>query len=68
MVRPGTVKWFSDVKGYGFIQQRGGPDIYVHHSAIQMDGYKTLRVGMEVEFELEEREGGLEARAVSPLG
>lgn len=68
MTRPGTVKWFSDVKGYGFIQQRSGPDIYVHHSAIRMDGYRTLRVGMKVEVELEEREGGLAARAVSPLG
>jgi CspA family cold shock protein len=67
MSQAGTVKWFSDSKGYGFIQQPTGPDVYVHHSAIQMDGYRTLRPGMEVEFEVREGPGGPEARRVSPL-
>jgi CspA family cold shock protein len=68
MAKPGTVKWFSDTKGYGFIQQPTGPDVYVHHSAIQMDGYKTLKPGMAVRFETREGPVGLEARVVSPLG
>ena len=56
MSRPGTVKWFNDTKGYGFIQQQAGPDVFVHHSAIEMDGYRTLAPGMRVEFELAEEE------------
>jgi len=67
MATPGTVKWFSDSRGYGFIQQRTGPDLYVHHSAIQMDGYRTLRPGMRVEFEVAEGPEGPEARKVSLL-
>ncbi|MSR06266.1 MAG: cold-shock protein [Gemmatimonadetes bacterium] len=50
----GKVKWFNDAKGYGFIQQdAGGPDVFVHFSAIQADGFKTLAEGQEVEFEVQ---------------
>ena len=49
MTHPGKVKWFNDSRGYGFIEQAAGPDVYVHHSVIEMDGYKTLKVGMKVE-------------------
>lgn len=52
MVR-GKVKWFSNQKGYGFITREEGSDVFVHHSAIQGEGYKTLEEGQEVEFEIE---------------
>ncbi|MBI4368390.1 MAG: cold-shock protein [Candidatus Omnitrophica bacterium] len=48
----GTVKWFNDQKGYGFIAVEGGKDVFVHHSAILGDGFKTLREGESVEFEI----------------
>ncbi|OGW80341.1 MAG: cold-shock protein [Omnitrophica bacterium RIFCSPLOWO2_12_FULL_44_17] len=48
----GTVKWFNDRKGFGFIQAEGGKDVFVHHSAIQGDGYKSLSEGQQVEFEI----------------
>ena len=48
----GTVKWFNDQKGYGFIAVEGGKDVFVHHSAILGDGFKTLREGEAVEFEI----------------
>ena len=60
----GTVKWFSDSKGYGFIARRGGEDVYVHHSAIEADGYRTLAEGDEVEFEIQSTEQGLRATHV----
>lgn len=67
MTHPGKVKWFNESRGYGFIEQAAGPDVYVHHSAIEMDGYKTLEVGMKVEFELKEgRIDLLEAIRVHP--
>lgn len=50
----GTVKWFNEAKGFGFIQQEGGPDVFVHFSAIQMEGFKTLAEGDVVRFELEQ--------------
>lgn len=48
----GTVKWFNDAKGYGFIAQDGGKDIFVHHTAIQMQGFKSLKEGARVSFEV----------------
>ena len=62
----GTVKWFSDKKGYGFIQSEGGEDVFVHFSAIQGDGYKTLREGQAVEFELGTGPKGPQANNVKP--
>jgi CspA family cold shock protein len=60
----GKVKWFNAEKGYGFIAREGDPDIFVHFSAIQQDGYKSLREGEEVEFELVESERGPQAQHV----
>lgn len=48
----GTVKWFNDAKGFGFIEQDGGKDVFVHHTAIQMQGFKSLREGERVSFEV----------------
>lgn len=60
----GKVKWFNDTKGYGFIEQEQGEDVFVHFSAIQMDGFKTLAEGQPVEFELKTGETGLAANNV----
>lgn len=60
----GTVKWFNAAKGYGFIQRSSGEDVFVHHSAIQMDGYRSLDNGVEVEFEVKEGPKGLQAENV----
>jgi len=60
----GKVKWFNDAKGYGFIEQDGGDDVFVHFSAIQMDGFKTLAEGMDVEFEVKTGDKGLHAATV----
>ena len=61
----GKVKWFNDAKGYGFIEQEGdGEDVFVHFSAIQMDGFKTLAEGQEVEYEVESGDKGLHASSV----
>ncbi|MEO0248689.1 MAG: cold shock domain-containing protein [candidate division WOR-3 bacterium] len=60
----GKVKWFNASKGYGFIEREGGPDVFVHFSAIQMEGYKTLQEGQEVEFEIEQGPKGLQAANV----
>ncbi|MCH7490036.1 MAG: cold-shock protein [Gemmatimonadetes bacterium] len=61
----GKVKWFNDAKGYGFIEQEGdGDDVFVHFSAIQMDGFKTLAEGQEVEYEVESGDKGLHASSV----
>ena len=58
----GTVKWFSDPKGYGFIKQEGvAEDIFVHHTAIKMEGFRTLAAGDMVEFELKKDEKGMKA-------
>ena len=48
----GTVKWFNNAKGYGFLGREDGPDVFVHYSSIQLDGYKTLKEGDEVEFDV----------------
>ncbi|MFZ6030620.1 MAG: cold-shock protein [Chloroflexota bacterium] len=60
----GTVKWFSASKGYGFIEREGGPDVFVHFSAIQTDGFRTLREGQKVEFTIEQGPKGLQAANV----
>ena len=62
----GTVKWFNPDKGYGFISQEGGTDVFVHHSAIQMEGYRSLEEGQSVEFEVQEGQKGLQAANVRP--
>ena len=61
----GKVKWFNDAKGYGFIEQSGGEDVFVHFSAIDMDGFKTLAEGQEVEFEIQSGAKGLHATKVT---
>jgi CspA family cold shock protein len=63
----GNVKWFNDRKGFGFIGQESGDDVFVHHSAIQMEGFKTLNEGDAVEFELIEDSKGLKADKVVKL-
>jgi len=63
----GTVKWFSSQKGYGFITPESGNDVFVHHSAIQGDGYKSLEEGQEVEFEVEQGPKGRRAAKVAKL-
>jgi cold shock protein len=60
----GTVKWFNASKGFGFIEREGGPDVFVHFSAIQMSGYKSLTEGQVVEFTIEEGPKGLQAADV----
>ncbi|GAB4262215.1 MULTISPECIES: cold-shock protein [Deferrisoma] len=60
----GTVKWFNDQKGYGFIAQENGPDVFVHFSAIQMQGFKTLQEGQQVEFEVVDGQKGPQAANV----
>ncbi len=60
----GTVKWFSNEKGYGFIEREEGEDVFVHHSAIQMDGYRSLTEGQRVEFEVVQGDKGLQAANV----
>tara|TARA_B100000575_G_C23122106_1_gene649500 strand:- start:281 stop:547 length:267 start_codon:yes stop_codon:yes gene_type:complete len=60
----GTVKWFNDSKGFGFIEQEGANDVFVHHSAIQADGFKSLKEGQKVTMEVTEGEKGLQAENV----
>ncbi len=63
----GTVKWFNSEKGFGFIQSESGEDVFVHFSAIQGDGFKTLQEGQSVEFEIENGAKGQQAANVIPL-
>ena len=60
----GTVKWFSNEKGFGFIEREGGDDVFVHFSAITMDGYKSLTEGQRVSFEVVQGDKGLQAANV----
>lgn len=64
MKEKGTVKWFNATKGYGFIQRESGGDVFVHFSAIQADGYRTLNEGDAVEFEVQQGPKGLQASNV----
>jgi len=63
----GTVKWFNAGKGYGFIARDGGEDVFVHQSAIQAEGYRTLAEGQRVEFEVEQGDKGAKANNVTAL-
>jgi len=63
----GTVKWFNATKGYGFIGRDGGEDVFVHFSAITMEGYRKLVEGQKVEFEIEQGPKGLQAANVVPV-
>jgi CspA family cold shock protein len=64
MKRSGTVKWFNETKGYGFIEQEGEKDVFVHYTAIRMDGYRTLKEGQPVEYTVMETSKGLQAAEV----
>jgi CspA family cold shock protein len=64
----GTVKWFSSQKGYGFISQENGPDVFVHHNAIQGEGDKSLEDNQKVEFDITEGPKGPQAANVRPVG
>jgi CspA family cold shock protein len=63
----GTVKWFNDAKGYGFIARESGDDVFVHHTAILGTGFKSLREDQQVEFSVEQGPKGLQAKDVQPL-
>ncbi len=63
----GTVKWFNGSKGYGFISREDGDDVFVHHSAIEAEGYRNLEEGQRVEFTVEQGPKGLQATQVVPL-
>jgi CspA family cold shock protein len=64
----GTVKWFNDAKGFGFITREGGPDLFVHHSAIVAEGFRSLTEGQQVEFDVVEGPKGLQAQNVRIAG
>jgi CspA family cold shock protein len=66
-VAEGTVKWFNNDKGYGFISQESGEDVFVHYSAIQTDGYKSLEEGQAVTFDVTQGPKGKQAANVRPL-
>jgi CspA family cold shock protein len=63
----GTVKWFNDAKGFGFISQEGGEDVFVHHTAIQSKGFRTLAEGQQVEFDVTKGPKGLQAANVRAI-
>ncbi len=64
----GTVKWFDGAKGYGFIEREGGADVFVHHTAIQADGFRNLYEGQKVEFTIEMGQKGPQATNVVVIG
>jgi CspA family cold shock protein len=61
----GTVKWFNDSKGFGFIEQEGGDDVFVHHSSIQSEGFRSLQEGQKVEMEVTQGQKGPQAENVT---
>ena len=63
----GTVKWFNDSKGFGFIEREGGSDVFVHHTAIQAEGFRSLSEGQQVEFEVVQGQKGPAAENVTPI-
>ena len=63
----GTVKWFNDAKGFGFITRENGPDVFVHHTAIQADGFRSLAEGERVEFDVVQGPKGLQAANVRKI-
>jgi CspA family cold shock protein len=63
----GTVKWFNEAKGFGFIAQENGPDVFAHFSAIQGDGFRTLVEGQKVQFEITQGQKGPQAANIVPL-
>ena len=63
----GTVKWFNDAKGFGFIERQDGEDVFVHFRSIQGEGYRTLKQGAQVEFGLSETEKGIQAEDVAEI-
>ena len=63
----GTVKWFNDDKGFGFIERGDGPDVFVHHTAIQMEGFKSLKEGQKVTMEVTQGQKGPQAENVSAI-
>jgi CspA family cold shock protein len=67
-VTTGVVKWFSSQRGYGFVSQENGPDVFVHHSAIQGEGTKSLEENQKVEFDITEGPKGPQAMNVRPVG
>jgi CspA family cold shock protein len=63
----GTVKWFNDAKGFGFITSESGQDVFVHYSAIKAEGFRSLKEGSQVEYDLSETPKGLQATNVTPV-